>query len=106
MSSHRRFSPQFRDEVVQQILSGQKSRAEICRQYQLAPRVVGRWKAAYLQQGEQASQAPAESTSVQEVSVPKRVHALERLCGQLALENALLKKALGKTRLRSLSGTE
>ena len=97
MSTHRRFSSQFRLHVVQQILSGQKSRADLCREYDLAPRVVGRWKAAYLQQGEQAF--VQQSPTAQELSEPKRMRELERLCGQLSLENALLKKALGKTRL-------
>jgi len=96
MSFHRQFSPQFRREVVEQILSGQKSRAEVCRQYDLAPRVVGRWKSAYLHKGEQAwlKQRPAAD----ELSEYQRRRELERLCGQLSLENALLKKALGKTR--------
>lgn len=97
MSIQRSFSPQFRREVVQQILSGQKSRAEVCREYNLAPRVVGRWKSAYLQKGEQAFHR--QRPTAEELSVPKQVHELERLCGRLALENELLKKALGKTRL-------
>jgi transposase-like protein len=97
MSIHRTFSPQFRREIVYQIISGQKSRAQICREYQLAPRVVGRWKAAYLQKGEQAwSRQPP---TIQQLSESQHVQALQRLCGQLSLENALLKKALGKTRL-------
>lgn len=97
MSIYRRFSPQFRHEVVQQIISGQKSRAQVCREYQVAPRVVGRWKSAYLQQGEQAFHPARVQASVEELSVPKRLEALERLCGRLSLENALLKKALSKS---------
>ena len=97
MSSHRQFSPQFRVQIVQQILSGQKSRAQVWRQYDLAPRVVGRWKSAYLQKGEQAwSRQPP---TVEQLSESEHVQALQRLCGQLSMENALLKKALGKTRL-------
>ena len=103
MSIHRSFSPQFRQQVVQQILSGQKSRAQVCREYELAPRVVGRWKSASLQKGEQAFQQQRPTT--EELSVPKQLHELERLCGRLALENELLKKALGKTRLPSSSAT-
>jgi transposase-like protein len=101
MSIHRSFSPQFRREVVQQLLSGQKSRAQICREYDLAPRVVGRWKSAYLQKGEQAwTRKPPTADQLSEY---QRLRALERLCGQLSLENAWLKKVLGKTRLPSAS---
>jgi transposase len=103
MSTHRSFSAQFRREVVQQIISGQKSRAQICREYDLAPRVVGRWKSAYLQQGEQAFHR--RQVTAEELSVPKQLYELERLCGRLALENELLKKALGKTRLPSPNAT-
>jgi len=101
MSIHRRFSPQFRREVVEQILSGQKSRAQICREYDLAPRVVGRWKSAYLQQGEQAWSR--QRPTADELNEYQRRRELERLCGQLSLENALLKKALGKPRRPSPS---
>jgi transposase-like protein len=97
MSTHRSFSPQFRLQVVQQILSGEMCRAQICHEYQLAPRVVGRWKAAYLQQGEQAFRT--HRATVDELSVQKRLIELERLCGRLSLENELLKKALGRGRL-------
>ncbi len=103
MSTHRRFSPQFRRQVVHQIISGQKSRAQVCREYDLAPRVVGRWKSAYLQQGEQAFLR--RRVTAEELSVPKHLHELERLCGRLALENDLLKKALGKSRLPSSNAT-
>jgi transposase len=89
--------------VVQQILSGQKSRAQVCREYDLAPRVVGRWKAAYLQKGEQAFQKLRPTA--EELSVPQQLHELERLCGRLTLENELLKKALGKSRLLSSGAT-
>ena len=101
MRIYRSFSPQFRRQVVQQILSGEMCRAQVCREYDVAPRVVGRWKAAYLQRGEQAFQPRRAQASVEELSVPRQVHELERLCGRLALENELLKKALGKTRLPS-----
>jgi transposase len=103
MSKFRSFSPQFRLQVVQQIVSGQKSRAQVCREYELAPRVVGRWKAAYLQEGEQAFHT--RRATADELSVQKRLDELERLCGRLSLENELLKKALGKTRLPLPSAT-
>jgi len=87
MSTHRSFSPHFRLQVVQQIISGQKSRTQICREYALAPRVVGRWKAAYLQQGEQAF--CTQRATIDELNVQQRLNALERLCGRLSLENEL-----------------
>jgi len=104
MGKLRTFSPQFKREVVQQIVNGHKSRAQVCQEHQLAPRVVGRWKTAYLQHGEQAF--TNRRCLADELSLERQVAELQRVCGRLELENELLKKALGKSRLRLLSGTE
>jgi hypothetical protein len=69
----------------------------MCREYDLAPRVVGRWKSASRQKGDQAG--TRQPPTADQVSESQRLRAWERLCGQLSLENALLKKAVGKTRL-------
>jgi transposase-like protein len=98
MSTHRSFSPQFRLQVVQQIISGEMCRTQICREYALAPRVVGRWKAAYLQQGEQAFRS--QRATVDELNVQQRLNELERLCGRLSLENELLKKPWARAAFR------
>ena len=101
MGKLRTFSPQFKREVVQQIVTGQKSRTQVCQEHQLAPRVVARWKAEYLERGDQAFSSRRCLTD--ELSLERRVVELERVCGRLTLENELLKKALGKSRLASLS---
>lgn len=78
MGKLRTFSPQFKREVVEQIISGQKSRTQVCQEHQLASRVVGRWKAEYLERGEQAFTSPRCQTD--ELSLERRVAELERLC--------------------------
>lgn len=98
----RTYSPQFKLQVVQQIVSGQKTRVQVCQEHQLIPRVVARWKAAYLERGEQAF---TSRPVTEQMSLQRRVAELERVCGRLTLENEVLKKALGQRRLRSLSGT-
>src|SRR5690242_7776182 len=102
MSKQKRYSPQFKLEVVQQLVSGQKSRAQVCQEYQLIPRVVSRWKVAYLERGEQAF---TSRPVTEQMSLQRRVAELERVCGRLTLENEVLKKALGKKGLRSLNAT-
>jgi transposase-like protein len=57
--------------------------------------VVSRWKQEYLQRGEQAFVHHEPSG---EQPLAARVAELERFCGQLALENAVLKKALAPRR--------
>ena|SRR5215831_14649093 len=96
--SGRVHSREFKLTVVRQLASGEKRPAQICREYNLANSVVSRWRNEYDQRGEQAFLPPANSDSP---SAEARIAELERFCGQLALENALLKKALGKLPLNS-----
>jgi putative transposase len=84
--------------VVHQLDSGEKRPAQVCREHNLAPSVVSRWRNEYDQRGEAAflPSAPPEPPTAE-----AKIAELERFCGQLALENALLKKALGKLPLSS-----
>ena len=81
----------FKLEVVRQIASGAKRPAQICREYQLANSVVDRWRQEYRERGELAF-TPREV--IGDAALEARIADLERLCGQLALENAALKKGL------------
>ena len=84
--------------IVRQLANGEKRPAQICREHNLASSVVSRWRNEYDQRGDEAfgPSAPSEPPSAE-----ARIAELERFCGQLALENALLKKALSKLPLNS-----
>jgi transposase len=86
-------SREFKLTVVRQLASGEKRPAQICREHNLASSVVSRWRNEYEKLGEEAFLPPASS---EPPSAEAKIAELERFCGQLALENALLKKALGK----------
>jgi transposase len=90
--SGRVHSRELKLSVVRQLASGEKRPAQICREHNLANSVVSRWRNEYEKLGEEAFQPPASSEAT---SAEARIAELERFCGQLALENALLKKALG-----------
>jgi transposase-like protein len=47
MSRRRKFTPAFKAQVVLELLSGTKSRAELCRQHQLSSHLLARWKATF-----------------------------------------------------------
>ena len=86
--NHRR---EFKLEVVRQVATGQKRPAQACREYGLADSVLSRWRKEYHERGEAAFLSqPSEEASTQD----QRIVELERFCGQLALENQVLKKAL------------
>ncbi|QBD75926.1 transposase [Ktedonosporobacter rubrisoli] len=84
-------SREFKLDVVRQVATGQKRPAQACREYGLAESVLSRWRKEYQERGEAAFlPSPAEESTKQE----QRIAELEQFCGQLALENQILKKTL------------
>jgi transposase-like protein len=49
MAHRRKFTPEFKAEVVLELLSGAKSGAELCREHQIAASVLADWKAIFLE---------------------------------------------------------
>jgi transposase len=94
-------SREFKLDVVRQVVSGAKRPSQVCREYGLSDGVLHRWRTEYAQRGEDAF-TPREATP--EATLEARIAELERHCGQLSLELALVKKALQQaeaSRLRS-----
>lgn len=90
-------SREFKLEIMRQLATGQKRPAQVCREHGLADSVLSRWRKAYQERGEAAFQSPQSG----ELSQEQRVADLERFCGQLALENQVLKKALQSAQSQS-----
>lgn len=100
MSRGRTFSREFKLAAVQQVVSGEQRPAQVCREHGLAEGLLLRWRREVAERGD-AAFGPPEATST--VALERKVAELERFCGQLALENAALKKGLST--LPSRSGT-
>ena len=91
-------SREFKLDVVRQVATGQKRPAQACREYGLAESVLSRWRKEYQERGEAAFQPlQADGSTTQE----QRITELEQFCGQLALENQILKKTLQRLESRS-----
>ena len=88
MAKRRTFSPEFKLQVVLELLSGAKTNAQICREHQLAPALVTTWKQHFLAAAPTIFAAPVGQSADQE-----RIAELERLAGRLALELEMAKKA-------------
>lgn len=98
----RKHTAAFKFEVVRQLESGEKSLASLCREYELDPSLVIGWKHRVRELGSQAFPGsppgngtvlpPGNPTTIG--AAEARIAELERLVGQLALENQFLKKAL------------
>jgi len=84
-------SREFKLEVMRQLNSGEKRPAQICREHSIADSVISRWRKEYQEKGESAFQA---KDSGEVTTQEQKIAELERFCGQLALENQVLKKTL------------
>ena len=100
MSRGRAFRREFKLAAVQQVVSGEQRPAQVCREHGLAEGLLLRWRREVAERGD-AAFGPPEATST--IALERQVAELERFCGQLALENAALKKGLST--LPSRSGT-
>lgn len=98
MPRGRTFTREFKLEVVRQVESGARRPAQVCREHGLAETVLWRWRREYAARGA-AAFAPPESGSAE--ALERRIADLERFCGQLALENEVLKKGLSLATSRS-----
>ncbi len=59
MNKRRKFTPQFKSQVVLQLLSGERSMAELCREQQLTSQMIGTWKQQFLAAAMQAFESEA-----------------------------------------------
>jgi transposase len=100
MARGRTFSREFKLAAVAEVVSGAKRPAQVCREHGLSEGLLLRWRREVTTRGE-AAFGPPEATST--IALERKVAELERFCGQLALENAALKKGLST--LPSRSGT-
>ncbi len=100
MARGRTFSREFKLAAVQDVVSGAKRPAQVCREHGLAEGLLLRWRREVAERGDAAFGPPDEAGTV---ALERKVAELERFCGQLALENAALKKGLSA--LPSRSGT-
>jgi transposase len=84
----RQFSREFKLEIIAEVESG-KSIAQVAREHQIHPITIGNWKKEFGEYGGKAF-AGNGNTYKQEA----RIAELERMIGQLTMENSFLKKAL------------
>lgn len=88
MKVRRTFSDEFKAKIVEMVAAGAASQAELSRKYGISPVMIGRWKREY------STGKFFENTNNYDIAGLKiRISELERLVGELLLENKMLKKA-------------
>lgn len=94
----RQFSPQFKFDIVMQLLTHEKTITELCREHQLKDSLVYRWRDELLARGPNVYGRDAgDPTTADQV----RMAELERMVGRLTMELEVLKKASSLLKSRS-----
>jgi transposase-like protein len=88
MAQRRKFTAEFKAQVVLDLVSGAKSAAELCRQHQLNPQLLARWKTQFLERAPLLFEQEAMQSQEQE-----RIAELERVVGRLTMQLEIAKKA-------------
>lgn len=89
MRTRRAFTAEFKAQRVLEVVSGRKTAAAVCREYQLKPDLLTRWKADLVTH---AASVFVGDTATQQAE--QRIAELERLVGRLTLELEVAKKAV------------
>lgn len=88
MVKRRKFSAEYKARLVLELLSGQRSAADIARKEHIKDALLYEWRAQLLERAPVVFSEPTPSHESEQ-----KVAELERLIGQLTIENEILKKA-------------
>jgi transposase-like protein len=86
--ARRSFSPEFKAQVVLDLLTGAASQAELCRKHNVKAPLLAYWRAAVLERLPSLFEADDHADQAQQ-----RIAELEQLVGRQAYELEILKKA-------------
>jgi transposase len=87
----RKHTREFKLKCCRQAATGEKRPVQICREHNLSESVLLRWRKEYETRSEAAF---TEKQPSGDDALEARIAELERFCGQLSLENQILKKSL------------
>jgi len=99
MSKYKSYDAEFKVQVVLEVLKGQKTMAQICREYGVADDLVCHWKQVFLDRTPELFRTKQQRSGEQE-----QIAELERLVGQLTVELAASKKVSKLLNSRSRNG--
>jgi transposase-like protein len=89
MSGKRRqHTAEFKSKLVLQVLSGEKTASELCRQHKLNPNLLNRWRNEFVERASTVFESGSEKAEE-----AQQIAELERLVGQLTVQLEIAKKA-------------
>lgn len=89
MTKRRKFSPEFKAQVILEVISGTKTGPQVCREYEIRSQLLSKWKAQFFENVANVFEGPYLDNAEDNA----RIAELERLAGKQALEIEILKKA-------------
>ena len=88
MPKRRRFTAQFKAQVVLEVLTGRKSAAQVCREQGIKEPVLSAWKREFVEGAPRVFDRNGTDTEAD-----RRIADLERMVGRLTMELEISKKA-------------
>ena len=98
----RRFTPEFKAQVVLETLRVESSQAELCQRHNLSEDQLSKWKQQFLEN----AATPFESGYKGSQDAAERITHLEELVGRLTVELDIHKKAKAVLREKGLKNEE
>ena len=90
MAKRRKFTSEFKTDLVLEVLSGSTSQAELCRRHNLNEDQLSKWKQQFLEKAPKLFEATDKDLS----EAAERIAHLERLVGKLTVALDIEKKAV------------
>jgi len=87
MTKRRKFTPEFKAQVVLEMLTEQKSATQASREYGIKDSVLSRWKQEFIERSPMLFEQGAASDDRDQ-----QIAELERMVGRLAMELGMAKK--------------
>jgi transposase-like protein len=87
MTNRRKFTPEFKAQVVLEMLTEQKSAAQVSREYRIKDSVLSRWKQEFIERSPMIFEQGTTSDDRDQ-----QIAELERMVGRLAMELGMAKK--------------
>ena len=88
-TKRRKFSAEFKAQVVLEVISGAKTQAEIARQHQIKPDMITRWRHQFLKNAASLFEQGNKGDGAAEAQIAE----LERALGKKTMELEVAKKA-------------
>ena len=96
--AYRKFSPEFKLQIVREIESGEKRVSQVCREHSLSDSPVRRWVEQYRERGAEAFRSAGSSGDELEAA-RKRIEELESALGRATLEVDFLRRCVKRANL-------